>query len=167
MTFAYRYPRSFIAYREPFIRVEKQNVQLLEQNYLSYSVLEMGRNRFVVNVEGMLWTYAITQNPDLLAMAEEAWAQEGAELTQTNCLDDSELHMHGVTMNELMKIPMLLYAYTGKTEYLQAALKADEKMEQANMLADGVNSSSEALAGNAWQVESDQRETKPGQWLPV
>lgn len=120
----------------------------MEQNYLSYSVLEMGRNRFVVNVEGMLWTYAITQNPDLLAMAEEAWAQEGAELTQTNCLDDSELHMHGVTMNELMKIPMLLYAYTGKSEYLQAALKADEKMEQANMLADGVNSSSEALAGN-------------------
>ena len=81
-------------------------------------------------------------------MAEEAWAQEGAELTQSNCLDDSELHMHGVTMNELMKIPMLLYAYTGKSEYLQAALKADEKMEQANMLADGVNSSTEALAGN-------------------
>ena len=122
--------------------------QALEKNYLSYSVLEMGRNRFVVNVEGILWTYAITKNPDLLAMAEEAWAQEGAELTQTNCLDNSELHMHGVTMNELMKIPMLLYAYTGKSEYLQAALKADEKMEQANMLADGVNSSTEALAGN-------------------
>ena len=37
MTFAYRFLRSFIAYREPFIRVEKQNVQLLEQNEKSIS----------------------------------------------------------------------------------------------------------------------------------
>ena len=56
--------------------------------------------------------------------------------------------MHGVTMNELMKIPMILYAHTGKEEYLQAALKADYKMETPNMLIDGINSSTEALAGN-------------------
>ena len=122
--------------------------QALEKNFLSYSVEELGRNRFVVNVEGILWTYSITRNPQLLALAEAAWAQDGAELTQGNCLDDSEFHMHGVTMNELMKVPMLLYAYTGKKEYLEAALKADYKMEKANMLADGVNSSTEALAGN-------------------
>lgn len=120
----------------------------LEKNYLSYSVEEIGRNRFVVNVEGMLWTYSVTKNPELLAMAEEAWAQNGSELTQENCLDDSEFHMHGVTMNELMKVPMLLYAYTGRSEYLDAALNADYKMERDNMLVDGVNSSSEALAGN-------------------
>lgn len=120
----------------------------LERHYLSYPVEEIGRNRFVVNVEGILWTYAITQNPQLLSLAEQAWAQGGAELTQENCLDDSELHMHGVTMNELMKVPMLLYQYTGKEEYLHAALHADYKMERDNMLVDGVNSSSEALAGN-------------------
>lgn len=120
----------------------------LERNYLSYSVEELGRNRFVVNVEGILWTYAITKNPKLLALAENAWAQNGAELTQESCLDDKDFHMHGVTMNELMKVPMLLYEYTGKKEYLKAALNADYKMEKANMLADGVNSSSEGLAGN-------------------
>lgn len=120
----------------------------LEKHYLSYSAEETGYNRFVVNVEGILWTYAITRNPQLLALAEQAWAQGGAELTQENCLDDSELHMHGVTMNELMKVPMLLYQYTGKQEYLRAALNADYKMERDNMLVDGVNSSSEALAGN-------------------
>ena len=122
--------------------------QALEKNYLSYSVEELGKDRFLVNVEGILWTYSITKNPRLLKLAEDAWAQDGSELTQENCLDDSEFHMHGVTMNELMKVPMLLYEYTGKEEYLKAALKADYKMEKANMLADGVNSSSEALAGN-------------------
>ncbi len=127
---------------------DKRIPQALEKNFLSYSVEEIGRNRFVVNVEGILWTYSITKNPQLLALAEEAWAQNGAELTQANCLDDEEFHMHGVTMNELMKVPMLLYEYTGKKEYLQAALHADYKMEKANMLADGVNSSSEGLAGN-------------------
>jgi len=120
----------------------------LEKNYLSYSVEELGTERFVVNVEGILWTYAITGNEALLQLARDAWAQDGAPLTQANCLDDTQYNMHGVTMNELMKIPMLLYAYTGEKEYLDAALKADAKMESANMLIDGVNSSSEALAGN-------------------
>ena len=120
----------------------------LEKHYLSFPVLELGRNRFVVNVEGLLWTYSITRNPELLRMAEEAWAENGSELTQAYCLDDEPFHMHGVTMTELMKVPVLLYEYTGKPEYLQAALKADYKMERDNMLADGVNSSSEALAGN-------------------
>ena len=50
----------------------------------------------------------------MLALAENAWAQNGAELTQESCLDDKDFHMHGVTMNELMKVPMLLYEYTGK-----------------------------------------------------
>ena len=152
--------------------------QALEKNYLSYSVEELGKDRFLVNVEGILWTYSITKNPRLLKLAEDAWAQDGSELTQENCLDDSEFHMHGVTMNELMKVPMLLYAYTGKEEYLKAALKADYKMEKANMLADGVNSSSEALAGNdalashetcdiadyAWTMGYYLMATGDGQW---
>lgn len=122
--------------------------QALERHYLSFPVEELGRNRFVVNVEGLLWTYSITKNPDLLKLAEAAWAQNGSELTQENCLDDSSFGMHGVTMNELLKVPVLLYEYTGKKEYLDAALNADYKMERDHMLIDGVNSSSEALAGN-------------------
>lgn len=120
----------------------------LEKHYLSFPVEELGRNRFVVNVEGLLWTYSLTGNPRLLNLAEEAWAQNGSELTQSSCLDDMPFTMHGVTMTELLKVPMLLYQYTGKEEYLKAALNADYKMERDNMLADGVNSSSEALAGN-------------------
>jgi hypothetical protein len=120
----------------------------LEKNYLSYSVTELGMNRFVVNVEGMLWTYSLTGNPELLNRAVAAWEEGASELTQANAMNDVPFQMHGVTMNELLKIPLLLYAYTGEEKYRQAALHAMEKMEGPNMLVDGVNSSSEALAGN-------------------
>lgn len=120
----------------------------LEKNYLSYTCQELSMSRFVVNVEGMLWTYSITGNKELLHRAKAAWDNSYSELNQANCLDDSPLHMHGVTMNEMLKVPMILYAYTGEEQYLQAALNADRKMEEPNMLVDGVNSSTEGLAGN-------------------
>lgn len=120
----------------------------LEKNYLSYTERELSMSRFVVNVEGMLWTYSITGNEELLRRAKAAWDNSYSELNQDNCMDDSPLHMHGVTMNEMLKVPMILYAYTGEEKYLQAALNADRKMEGPNMLVDGVNSSTEGLAGN-------------------
>lgn len=120
----------------------------LEKNYLSYTQQELSMSRFVVNVEGMLWTYSITGNEELLRRAKGAWDNSYSELNQTNCTDDSVLRMHGVTMNEMLKVPMILYAYTGEEKYLQAALNADRKMEEPNMLVDGVNSSTEGLAGN-------------------
>lgn len=122
--------------------------EALEKHFLSYSARALSVDRFVVNVEGILWTYSITGNPALLKLAEDAWAEGASNLTQETCLDDSEFHMHGVTMNELMKIPMILYMHTGQERYLAAALNADRKMEGPNMLVDGVNSSTEALAGN-------------------
>ncbi len=122
--------------------------QAMEKHFLSYSAKALSLDRFVVNVEGLLWTYSITGNPVLLKTAEDAWNAGMSALTQENCLDDSQFHLHGVTMNEIMKVPMILYMHTGKPEYLKAALHADYKMEKYNMLIDGVNSSSEALAGN-------------------
>ncbi len=122
--------------------------EALEKNYLSYSLDELAQDRYVINVEGILWTYALTGNQALLDLAVNAWERGESNMTQETALDDSEFHMHGVTMNELLKVPLLLYAYTGEETYLQAALHAEEKMEAPNMLIDGINSSSEALAGN-------------------
>ena len=120
----------------------------LEKNYLTYNFEEIGVDRAIVNVEGILWTYSLTGNPALLQLAKDAWATGAFDLNATNCLDDSELHMHGVTYNEIAKIPMILYSYTGEEQYLKQAIHANEKMEAANMLADGINSSTEALNGN-------------------
>ena len=122
--------------------------EAMEKNYLSYTVDELAQDRYVVNVEGMLWTWSLTGNPELLDRAVAAWEKGDSNVTQESALDDSEFHMHGVTMNELLKIPLLLYAYTGEQKYLDAALHAEAKMEAPNMLIDGINSSSEALAGN-------------------
>ncbi|MBP5635790.1 MAG: glycoside hydrolase family 127 protein [Bacteroidales bacterium] len=122
--------------------------EAMEKNYLSYTVDELAQDRYVVNVEGMLWTWSLTGNPELLDRAVAAWEKGDSNVTQESALDDSEFHMHGVTMNELLKIPLLLYAYTGEQKYLDAALHAEAKMEAPNMLIDGINSSTEALAGN-------------------
>ena len=54
---------------------------------------------------------------------------------------------HGVTVCETLKLPILLYAFTGKEIYKEASLKAVRKMEDLNMLVDGIISSSEGLAG--------------------
>ena len=68
----------------------------LEKNYLSYTQQELSMSRFVVNVEGMLWTYSITGNEELLRRAKGAWDNSYSELNQTNCTDDSVLRMHGL-----------------------------------------------------------------------
>lgn len=120
----------------------------LEKNYLSYTEQELSISRFVVNVEGMLWTYSITGNEELLTRSRYVWDNAFAELNPANCSDDSTLRIHGVTVNEIMKVPVILYEYTGEEKYLIQALHADAKMEGPNMLVDGVNSSTEALAGN-------------------
>ena len=62
-------------------------------------------------------------------------------------LSDRPMSGHRVTVCETLKLPMLLYAFTGKEIYKEAALKGDQKMEDLNMLIDGIISSSEGLAG--------------------
>ncbi|MBP1540528.1 MAG: glycoside hydrolase family 127 protein [Prevotella sp.] len=121
----------------------------LEKNYLSLTVNDLvyGR-RHIVNLEGLLWTYGQTRNPRLLQMAEEAYAKGGFELDAKACASDDMIRMHGVTYSEMMKIPLYLYAYTGKKDYLELALNAQRKMERDHMLPDGVQTSAEFTAGN-------------------
>ena len=52
----------------------------LEKNWFSFTVEELGSDRGPVNVEGILWTYAITGNPELLKLAEAVWAEELPEI---------------------------------------------------------------------------------------
>ncbi|MCF0178273.1 MAG: glycoside hydrolase family 127 protein, partial [Bacteroidales bacterium] len=117
----------------------------LEKNYLTYTPEELSESRYIINIEGILWTYAITKNPALLALAERVWELVPSHMVQY--LSDDPMSGHGVTLCETLKLPMLLYAFTGKTIYKDAALKGNQKMEDLNMLVDGIISSSEGLAG--------------------
>ena len=117
----------------------------LEKSFLTFTPEELSRGRNNINVEGILWTYGVTGNPKLLELAEAVWALLPRNME--TYLSDQPMSGHGVTLCETLKLPMLLYAYTGKEIYKEAALKGDCKMEDLNMLIDGIVSSSEGLAG--------------------
>ena len=54
---------------------------------------------------------------------------------------------HAVVYLELVKIPAILYSYTGNKTYLDAAINGIEKMEKSHMLIAGLPSSTEHFTG--------------------
>lgn len=119
----------------------------LEKHFLNFKGYNYGSTRNIVNVEGLTWTYARTGNKTLLELAEAGWKDGHFELNEGVCLQDEPLYMHGVSCCEELKIPMLLYAYTGDKHYLDLALRVEQKLEDEDMLPDGIPSSAEHLSG--------------------
>ena len=124
----------------------------LERHYLNFTEEDLaggivgGRN--IMSLEGILWTYGKTGNEKLLKLAEDAWAiQDRFAVDETAITSSEPFYMHSVTFCEMLKLPLLLYVYTGKTRYLDLAMTAVRKMEQESMLPDGVPSSAEFLLG--------------------
>ncbi len=127
---------------------DQRIIEALRKHYLSYTPEELGKfKRAIVNIEGMLWTYGKTGDKALLNLAEEAYLLGGFELNLKNSLSDSTVVLHGVTYMEMSKLPAILYSYTGKQQYLDAAINAMKKLDRDHMLPDGVPSSNEFLAG--------------------
>ena len=125
----------------------------LEKHYLNFTPADLaggivgGRN--IMSIEGILWTYGKTGNEKLLQLAEEAWAiQNKFAVDETAITSDEPFYMHAVTFSEMLKLPLLLYSYTGKQRYLDLAMTAIRKVERESMLPDGVPSSAEFLFGN-------------------
>ena len=121
----------------------------LRNNYnsMTNSDLTNGR-RHILNLEGMLWLYGKTNTKALLTKAETAYNTGGFEFDATDAGSDEFIHQHGVTYCEMLKVPMLLYAYTGNQEYLRIALNAERKLERDHLLPDGVPSSAEYTQGS-------------------
>ena len=124
-------------------------IDALERNYLSLntSLLTNGR-RHIVNLEGMLFVYGITKNERLLTMAKEAYDMGGFELDASVAASQGSILMHGVTYAEMLKIPLLLYAYTGEQRYLDLAMNAERKLERDHLLPDGLYTSAEYTMGS-------------------
>ena len=128
----------------------------LQRNFLLYGKKKLAAARNIVNVEGMLWTYALTGDRRLLDLAEDAWnfrkpvpPKKRDELSPENCMSDEPIHTHGVTWCEELKVPIMLYAYTGKKEYLDQAVNVEKKFVRDHMLPDGCPSSTEWVRGNS------------------
>ena len=132
----------------------------LERHYLNFTVDDLaggivgGRN--IMSIEGILWTYGKTGNAALLKLAEDAWAvQDKFAVDETAITSTEPFYMHSVTFCEMLKLPLLLYAYTGKEHYLELAMTAIRKIEQESLLPDGVPTSAEFLLGNDVDVSHE------------
>ena len=132
-----------------FIDKDPAVIDALEKHYLSLNteLLTNGR-RHIVNLEGMLFVYGITKNPKLLSMAEEAYNKGGFELDASAAASQGSILLHGVTYAEMLKIPLLLYAYTGNSRYLELAMNAERKLERDHLLPDGLYTSAESTMGS-------------------
>lgn len=127
--------------------------EALERHYLNFKADDLaggivgGRN--IMSIESILWTYGKTGNQKLLQLAEDAWAcQNRFALDETAIISSEPFYMHSVTFCEMLKLPLLLYAYTGKDHYRELAMMDVRKIERESMLPDGVPSSAEFLLGN-------------------
>ncbi len=149
------YFRVLEAYYE--VTGDERIVQALHRHYLTYTPEQVETWRAIVSIEGLLWTYGKTGDRKLLDLCEVAWnAGKHIDLTPEACRSDKKLWMHGVTCCEELKLPVMLYAYTGKKEYLDLALSAQAKLERDDLLPDGVIASAEALVGSGNVINSHE-----------
>ena len=117
--------------------------------------------REICNLEILLFLFEETDDPEILEIAKKKYA-EFEELYYKNSLvkeedlcyyDVTEEHlfskkkskMHGVSYNEIGKIPGILYMYTGDKELLKISKQFFRKIDMQHMLVNGVCSSSEML----------------------
>ena len=120
---------------------------VLENHFLGIGEEMFRKERNAINIEGALWTYEHTGNPDLLKHAEAAWQNGDFWIREPERMTEKRLYQHGVTCCEQLKLPLLLYAYTGKKEYLDWATRIERRLEDEDLLPDGIISSSEYLDG--------------------
>ncbi len=105
-----------------------------------------------LNIEIMCWLYDITGDEEMLDLAEQTFLkkeQKTGYVSAERMLSDTIPFGHGVSYHENLKIPVILYIYTGKQKYLDATRNAFRKLDKHHMLVDGVPSAVEGLAGKA------------------
>jgi len=133
---------------------DKSIVDALHKHYLTFNAKDFSDDLELANVEELCWLYGITKDEKMLEMAEEAYRLFKSDIENRNRAgadiqfgEDRNPDHHVVVYLELVKIPAILYSYTGKQEYLDEALNGIQKAEKLNMLASGLPSSTEHFTG--------------------
>lgn len=140
--------KSVIAYQ--LARNDPKVTDAFKRHYLETPLSQLSSGRDICNVEGLLRTYEWTGDTFLLSKAKEAYqrfcSRSSSDLTLSKLSSGDKVVMHGVTFCEELKLPVLLYIYTGNQKYLAAATNGLQTMIQDHLLMDGVPSSNEFLA---------------------
>ena len=100
--------------------------------------------RDMLNLEGMLKVMEFTKDASLLADAKAMYARSWERKTF-----GAKKHViqHGVSLSEALKLPVLLYLYTGERAYLDQARAAVENVYEMDEQADGLFSCNEYTSG--------------------
>jgi enterochelin esterase-like enzyme len=129
-------------------------VKMMQKHYLTFTAGDFADDLELANVEELCWLYGKTKDKRLIEMAEEAYGLFKSDIKYRNRAEadiqfgeDVKPNHHVVVYLELVKIPAILYSYTGKKEYLREALNGIRTAEKYNMLISGLPSSTEHFAG--------------------
>ncbi|WP_272621399.1 beta-L-arabinofuranosidase domain-containing protein [Allomuricauda sp. AC10] len=128
-------------------------VHLLANHYGTFAAEDFCDDLELANVEQLCWLYGETADKKFIEMGEEAYACFKSDIENRNRLD-SDIQFganrkpdhHGVVYLELVKIPALLYKYTGNKAYLEESMNGITKMEKYHMLVSGLPSTTEHFA---------------------
>lgn len=144
--------RSFMT--EYTVNHDPKIIDAMMKHYSTYKGEEFADELDLCNAEEMCWLYGITGDAGMLHRAEVAYAtfksdhkyrdRDGKDI---DFASDMIPNYHGVVYIEIVKIPAILYSYTGKKEYLNEALHGIAQMEKYDMLVSGVPSSTEHFVG--------------------
>ena len=104
---------------EKYLRALERHYMLPDNRY--------DQDRGAVNIETMLRTALATGNEALRQKALDNYARLQADVADTadfgyrKMLSDAPTGIHGVSLNEIGKLPAIVYAFTGDGEQLRAA----------------------------------------------
>ena len=143
--------RVLVAYYEA--TGEKRILDALDKAYRSYPV-PMGNLELTdVNVSGLcnldalLETYSFTGDKRLLERATSAVQRPEVQASIQDWLQGKFNPCHAVCAYELIRLPALLYPWTGEPSYLEATRHAFQWLEHQHLLPYGVTSGEEFLSG--------------------
>jgi uncharacterized protein len=130
-------------------------VAALGRHYLAFSPYDFADDLELANVEELCWLYGQTRDSRLLETAEKAYLLFSSHAHyrdrggwQMDFASDAVPTMHAVVYMELVKIPAILYAWTGNERYLADARRGLDGMLSHHMLASGLPSATENFRGN-------------------
>ena len=136
----------------------KEMLAALERNYKAYTVEHLTYRRNIISLEGLLWTAARTGNKELVEKADFVLRNRKDYVGGDQKHRDSRVtiewlsaekpyEMHGVTMCEILKLPIMLYEATGNPYYKHLGVTSLERLFHENELPDGLFTSSEWTRG--------------------
>ena len=140
------------------VEPSEEMLQALYKNFKALVSDDLAGRRNIMNIEGMLWTAERTGDKSLIAAADSVLRNRKQILGDGKLHRDSRvniefltaekpLEMHGVTMCEFLKLPIMLYQATGNPYYKHLAESSLDRLYHECGLPDGLSTSAEWLKG--------------------